>query len=204
MVPSRKLCAVRTGFCPSVDALAINGEAAAIDLQRCFRPAELKPAIVDGGIHHALVHHIKAGIAERRLNRVGTIPLLENIFVAEHLRLARLVGFHGPVHHIDPVREQIGHGAAAKIPEPAPVIEFFLAEWLIGSGSEPKLPIERLLVDGLRRPVPVIVLPPIGSHLHDAPETACLESNRPHRENESNCAAACRTAESACWNEPRA
>ena len=52
---------------------------------------------------------------------------------------------------------------------------FFLAEGLIGSGSEPELPIERLRVDGLGRPVPVIVLPPIGSHLRDASQTASLD-----------------------------
>ena len=155
-------------------ALAINGEAAAIDLQGCFGPAELQAAVIDGRIHHALVHHIKPGIAESRLDGVGTIPLLENIFVGQHLRLARLVGFHGPVHHIDPVAEQIGHGAAAEIPEPAPMIKFFLAEGLIGSGAEPQLPIECLHVDGFGRPVPLVVLPPIGSHLRDAAETAGL------------------------------
>ena len=118
-------------------AFVINREAAAIDLQGGFRAAELQAAIVDGRSHHAFVDDIEAGIAESGLDGVGTIPLLENIFVAEHLRLARLVGFHGPVHDVDPVGEEIGHGAAAEIPEPAPVVEFFLAEGLIGSAAEP-------------------------------------------------------------------
>ena len=78
------------------------------------------------------------------------------------------------MHDVDPVGEQVGHGAAAEIPEPAPVIELFLAEWLIGSRSQPKLPIERLHVDRFRHPIPLIVLPPIGPHLRDAPKTAAL------------------------------
>ena len=52
---------------------------------------------------------------------------------------------------------------------------FFLAEGLIGSGAEPQLPIERLGVDGFGRPVPMIVLPPIGSHLRDASQAAGLD-----------------------------
>ena len=137
MVPSRKLSSLRTGFWPRLHALAINAEAAAVDLQGCLRAAKFKPAVIDGGTHHALVHDVESGIAKCRLNRVGTIPLLENVFVPQHLRLARRVGLHGPVHHIDPMGEQIGHGATAKIPEPAPVVKFFFAERLVGSGSKP-------------------------------------------------------------------
>src|SRR5579863_6906912 len=87
------------------DALAIKPKAATIDLQSRLRSAELEAAIIDRRIHHAFIHHIKTGIAEGRLNRVGTFPLLENVFVRQHLRLARLVNFHGPVHNVDPVGE---------------------------------------------------------------------------------------------------
>ena len=52
--------------------------------------------------------------------------------------------------------------------------EFFFAESLVRSGSEPKLPIERLRVDGLSGPVAVIVLPPVGSHLRDSSQAASL------------------------------
>ena len=117
MVPSRKLSSLRTGFCPALHALAINTEAVAIDLQRGLGAAEFKAAVVDGGAHHALVDDIPPGIAERRLNGVGAIPLLKDIFVSEHLRLARRIGLHRPVRHIDPVGEQIGHGAATKVPD---------------------------------------------------------------------------------------
>src|ERR1700683_4236448 len=54
------------------------------------------------------------------------------------------------------------------------MVEFFLAEGLIRGGAEPELPIEILRIDGLGWPVAVIVLPPVGSHLRDAAEAACL------------------------------
>ena len=54
------------------------------------------------------------------------------------------------------------------------MIEFFIAEGLVGSSAEPKLPIERLLVNGLRRPIPSVVLPPIGSDLGNAAQAAAL------------------------------
>ena len=78
------------------------------------------------------------------------------------------------MHDVDPVREKIGHRAAAKVPIPAPEIEFVFAEGLIGSTPEPLLPVERLCVDGLARPGRQIVLPPIGPHLRHAPEAAAL------------------------------
>src|ERR1700678_2835396 len=68
----------------------------------------------------------------------------------------------------------MGHRAASKIPEPAPVAKFFWAERLVGGGSEPKLPIERLRVDGLGPPVTVIVLPPVSAHLRDAAQAPSL------------------------------
>ncbi len=152
----------------------IDGEAAAVDLQGCFCAAKLEAAVVDGRSHHALVDDIEAGIAKSGLNSVGTFPLFEDEFVAKHLGLARLVGFHGPVHDVDPVGEEIGHGAAAKVPEPAPAVELFFGERLIGSAAEPLLPIEGLGVDGLGRHEELIVLPPVGSDLRDAPEAASL------------------------------
>ena len=78
-------------------------------------------------------------------------PTARKIFVGDHLRLVRLVALHGPVRDVDPVGEEVGHGAAAKIPEPAPVVEFLFAEGLIGCAAKPGLPIKRLLVDRLRR-----------------------------------------------------
>ena len=152
----------------------IDSEAAAVDLQGCFCAAELEAAVVDGRSHHALVGHIEAGIAESGLNSVRTFPLFEDEFIAEHLRLARLVGFHGPVCDIDPVGEEIGHRAAAKIPEPAPAVELFFGERLVRSAAEPLLPIEGLGVAGLRSHEKVVVLPPVRSDLRDAPEAAAV------------------------------
>src|SRR5215831_16385119 len=58
----------------------VDAKPAAVDLQRCLRTAELQVAIIDRGSHHSLVHDVEAGVTESRLNRVGTIPLVENIF----------------------------------------------------------------------------------------------------------------------------
>src|SRR5579863_1472810 len=63
----------------SLHTFVIDAESAAIDLQRCLRAAEFQAAIVDGRGHHALVNDIESRIAGRHLNRIGTIPLLENI-----------------------------------------------------------------------------------------------------------------------------
>src|SRR6185312_3229315 len=82
---------------------AVQGESAAINLQGRICATELKSATVDRGTHHSLIHDIKTRISERCLDRVRTIPLIENIFVGEHLRLTWLVSFHGPVHDINPV-----------------------------------------------------------------------------------------------------
>src|SRR5947209_11771771 len=41
--------------------------------------------------------------------------------------------------------------------------------------TEPQLPIERLRIDRLLRPVPLIVLPPVSSHLHHAAQTPSLD-----------------------------
>src|SRR5205823_5776246 len=85
-----------------------------------------------------------------------------------------LVGLHGPVRDVNPVGEEIGHGAAAKVPEPAPAVELFLVERLIGSSAQPLLPIQRLNVDGFELPPRPVVLPPIGANLRDTAEAAAL------------------------------
>ena len=90
------------------------------------------------------------------------------------MRDARLVGLHGPMHDIDPVREEIGHRAAAEIPEPAPAEEFFFAEGLIGRAAEPLLPIERCGSTTGFGPCALVVLPPVGADLRDAAEAAAL------------------------------
>ena len=152
----------------------IDAKAAAVELQGCVRAAELEAAIVDRGGHHALVEDIDAGIAESCLNGVGTIPLLEDVFIGEHLHMARLIGFHGPVHDVDPVGEEVGHGAATKIPEPPPAVELFFADGLIGSAAEPLLPIKDLGIDRSGGHENMIVLPPIGSDLGYAPQASSL------------------------------
>src|SRR5258708_11485412 len=72
--------------------------------------------------------------------------------------------------------EEISHGAATRVPKPAPEIESFCVERLLGSAALPLLPIEGLHVDGLERLrcVGKIVLPPIGADLRDAAEAAAL------------------------------
>src|SRR5439155_519713 len=75
---------------------------------------------------------------------------------------------------IDPMGKEIGHGAAAKVPKPAPAVELFFAKGLVGSVAEPLLPIERLDFDGVVFAPRQIVLPPIGADLGNAAEAAAL------------------------------
>src|SRR5882762_2236369 len=154
----------------------MDGEAAAINFEGGFGAAEFEAAVVDGGGHGAFVHDIEAGIAQGGLKSVGAIPLWEDVFIGEDLRVRGLIGFHGPVDDVDPVGEQIGHGATARVPKPAPEIESFCVERLLGSAALPLLPIEGLHVDRLERLrcVCEIVLPPIGADLRDAAEAAAL------------------------------
>jgi len=159
---------------PSGQAFVINGEAAAVDLQGGVGASELEASIVDGGGHHSFVDDVESGIAEGRLHGVGALPLFEDGFVGEELRVRGLIGFHGPVSDVDPMGEEIGHRAAAKVPKPAPTVELFFAEGLIGSAAEPLLPIERLDVNGSVFAPPEIVLPPIRANLRNAAEAAAL------------------------------
>src|SRR5882757_9513209 len=154
----------------------MDGEAAAINFEGGFGAAEFQATVVDGGGHGAFVNDIEAGIAKCGLKSVRAIPLREDMFIGEDLRVGGLIGFHGPVDDVNPVGEQIGHGATARIPEPAPEIEPFCVERLLGSAALPLLPIEGLHVDGLERLrcVGEIVLPPIGPDLRDAAEAAAL------------------------------
>src|SRR5262249_175343 len=114
-------------------------EAEPIDLERSIRAAKFESAIVDGGSHHTFITNIEPRIAERNLDCVRTFPLIENKFIREHVDFFGRVGFHGPVHDIDPVSAKIGHRAAAEIPVPAPAMEFLLNEWLLGRAAEPAL-----------------------------------------------------------------
>ena len=157
-------------------AFAMDGEAAAINFEGGFGAAEFEAAVVDGGGHGAFVNDIEAGIAQRGLKSVRAIPLREDVLIGEDLRVGGLIGFHGPVDDVNPMGEEIGHGATARVPKPAPEIESFCVEWLLGSAALPLLPIEGLHVDGLERLrcVCEIVLPPIGTDLRDAAEAAAL------------------------------
>ncbi len=157
-------------------AFAMDGESAAINFQGGFGAAEFEAAVVDGGGHGALVDDIEAGIAQRGLKSVRAIPLRKDMFIGEDLGVAGLVGLHGPVDDVNPMGEEIGHGATARVPEPAPEIESFCAERLVGSAALPLLPIEGLHVDRLERLrcVGEIVLPPIGADLRNAAEAAAL------------------------------
>ena len=157
------------------DAFAIEAEAGASDFESGVGAAKFEAAIVDGRSHHAFVDDVEAGIAEESLDGVRAFPLLEHVFVAEHVDVLGLIGFHGPVSDVDPVGEEIGHGAAAEIPIPTPAMEFFGVEGLIGSAAEPGLPIESLKLDGLTRPVRLVVLPPVGTDLKDAADAAALD-----------------------------
>src|SRR5437879_12039445 len=155
----------------------IDAKAAAVELQGCVRAAEVEAAIVDRGGHHALVEDIDAGIAASCLNGVGTIPLLEDVFIGEHLHMARLIGFHGPVHDVDPVGEEVGHGAATKIPEPPPAVELRFADGLIGSAAEPPPPIKDLGIERSGRHDDAVAPPPMRSgwgHAPTAPPATAL------------------------------
>src|SRR5262249_5465257 len=117
---------------------------------------------------------IEAGIAEEGLHSVRAIPLVENIFVAEHVNLLRRIRPHRPVDDVDPVGAKVSHGAATEIPEPAPAVEFFFSECLRWSVPEPLLPIESLRIDRLVGRRRLIVLPPIGADLRDAADASTL------------------------------
>ena len=142
MVPSWTLVVFENGILIVLHVFAIDGESAAVELQGGFVAAEFKAAVVDGGTHHSLIADVEAGITEGCLDGVGAIPLLEDIFVGEHLRGLGGVLLHGPVHDVDPVSEEVGHGTAAEVPVPAPVIKLIDVEGLIGRGAEPRFPIE--------------------------------------------------------------
>ena len=156
-------------------SFAIDGHAASIELEGCVGAAEFEAAVVDRRSHHAFIDNVESWIAQGRLHCVGTLPLIEDVFVAQHERVLRLVRFHRPLGHVDPVGEEVGHGASAEVPEPAPAVIFLDAEWLIGSAAEPLLPIELFRVDGFRDPADVVVLPPVSSDLDDPPKASTLD-----------------------------
>src|SRR5712672_3621368 len=104
---------------------AMDGEAGAINFQGGFGAAEFEAAVVDRGGHGAFVDDIETGIAQGGLKSVGAIPLREDVFIGEDLRVRGLIGFHGPVDDVNPMSEEIGHGATARVPKPAPEIESF-------------------------------------------------------------------------------
>src|SRR2546430_10785142 len=75
--------------------------------------------------------------------------------------------------------KKIGHGAAPKVPIPAPNVKLFFAEGLIGSAPKPPLPIQLLDIDRFAVPPAKIVLPPIGPDLRNTSKAASL--NEFHR-----------------------
>src|SRR5581483_5732017 len=79
------------------------------------------------------------------------------------------------MYDVDPVREEVRHGAAAEIPKPAPEAVFFFRERLIGRGAEPLFPIEQVGLDGLVRMLVLVILLPIGADLRDAPDVSTLD-----------------------------
>src|SRR5439155_22000278 len=83
------------------------------------------PIIYTLSLHDALPI---SGVAECRLHGVRAIPLREDGLIIKHLRVGGLIGFHGPMGDIDPMGKEIGHGAAAKVPKPAPAVELFFAK----------------------------------------------------------------------------
>src|SRR5579859_349556 len=138
-----KTLSLQNGILLGRNALMMDAESLAVKLERRLRAAKFQSAVVNRRRHHALVHYIESGIADRGLNRIRTVPLLEHVFIAKHQRVLRRVRLHRPMRHVNPVREEIGHRPATKIPKPAPVIELFFRERLIGSAAEPLLPVER-------------------------------------------------------------
>ncbi len=174
----------------AVEALFVDAEARAGQLEGGFSAAELQASVVDGTGHHALVDDVELilafafGIAQGRLDGVWAVPLLKDVFVAEHHGFAGGVGLHGPVHDVDPVGEEVGHGSAAKVPEPAPVEELFFAEGLVGCVAEPEFPVEVFDLDGAVGAGPalaafgevgLVILPPVGADLDDFAERSPLD-----------------------------
>ena len=78
------------------------------------------------------------------------------------------------MHHIDPVRHQIGQLSAAKIPEMPPLIEALGAERLVRRGPKPPLPIEFVHRDGRVIALGGVLIP-IGLHEGDLTKTAGVD-----------------------------
>src|SRR5438045_5044449 len=72
--------------------------------------------------------------------------------------------------------EQVSHGTATEIPEPAPVPKLLLIERLLGSSSEPAFPVRQVcLYRLLRFTLTLIVLMPIRSDLCHSPDVSALD-----------------------------
>src|SRR5579883_3420318 len=156
-------------------AFPIDRHPSAINFERCIRTAKFKTAVVDRRDHCAFVAHFKAWISQSRLDRVRTLPGREDILIAHSLCFLRLGDLHRPMDDIDPVGEQVGHGTAAEVPEPAPISEFFFVEGLIGRRTEPAFPIEQVQIDGYTRGAVLIILIPIRAHARDTANVAALK-----------------------------
>src|SRR5215475_9555448 len=78
------------------------------------------------------------------------------------------------MHHVDPMREQVRHRAAAKIPVPAPQIKFVFAERLVRRSAEPLFPIQQLRVNWIAAFPRVVVLPPVRPHLRHSPQASAV------------------------------
>src|SRR5579859_1754038 len=69
-----KTLSLQNGIVLGRHALMMDAKAQTIEFKRRLRAPKFQPAIVNRGRHHALVHYIESGIADRGLNRIRTVP----------------------------------------------------------------------------------------------------------------------------------
>ena len=127
--------------------LAVDDEPLPVDLERRLVPAELEPAVVDRARVGARVRdHEVLRVLEGRGDGVRPVHRLDPVLRRGHHRGAGRRHAHVPVHHVDPVGEEVGQHSAAEVAEVPPAEEALGVPGLVRRGAEPGLPVELRLV----------------------------------------------------------
>ena len=87
-------------------------------------------------------HYHVAGIGEGGAHGIRRLALLRSALTPVAVARVGMSAPMYPVRHIHPVDEEVGHGAAAEIPIPAPVGVLVGVERPVGGGAQEALPIE--------------------------------------------------------------
>src|SRR5580700_215180 len=129
--------------------------------ERALRAAEHEAAAFDVAKQRAVELDDVGWVLEGCAHGVRSLAMLQD-------RLGSTAGgAHGhvlacdPVHDVDPMNKQIGHGAAAEIPIPTPVRELIRVKFAIRGGTEEEFPVELGSVNArtFRRMQKVVLIP---------------------------------------------